>query len=129
VIVVNSSALIAIANKEPDWQPLGALLSHHARFSMSPVNLVEARMVAERLASLADVDRLIRDTPVAIVPVDAVQAEAAWMAFKRFGKGRHAAVLNLADCFAYALAQTLEAPLLYIGREFAATDIRSALDA
>jgi ribonuclease VapC len=127
VIVVDSSALIAVANKEAQWREIGALMSRHTRFSMSPVNLVEARMVAERLASLADVDRLIRDTPVAIVPVDAVQAEAAWMAFKRFGKGRHAAALNLADCFAYALAQVSEAPLLYIGADFAKTDVRSPL--
>lgn len=84
-------------------------------------------MVAERLASLADVERLIRDTPIAIAAVDAVQAEAAWTAFKRFGKGRHAAALNLADCFAYALAQVSEAPLLYIGADFAKTDIRAAI--
>ena len=127
MIVVDSSALIAVANKEANWEEIGALLCRHARFSISAINLVEARMVAERLASLADVERLIRDTPIAIAAVDAVQAEAAWMAFKRFGKGRHAAALNLADCFAYALAQVSEAPLLFVGADFAKTDIRAAI--
>ena len=50
-------------------------------------------------------------------------------AYLRFGKGRHPAKLNLADCFAYALAKTLDAPLLYKGDDFPLTDVRSALDA
>ncbi|HYE45293.1 MAG TPA: type II toxin-antitoxin system VapC family toxin, partial [Caulobacter sp.] len=41
--------------------------------------------------------------------------------------GRHPAKLNLGDCFAYALAKRLDAPLLYKGDDFAKTDIRSAV--
>lgn len=54
-------------------------------------------------------------------------AEAAAEAFLRFGKGRHPAKLNFGDCMAYALATSLDAPLLYKGNDFAKTDIRSAL--
>jgi ribonuclease VapC len=60
----------------------------------------------------------VNDTPV---------TQAALDAYLRFGKGRHPARLNLGDCFAYALAKALDAPLLYKGDDFALTDVRSAL--
>lgn len=58
---------------------------------------------------------------------DVALGGAAFAAFLKFGKGRHPARLNLGDCFAYALAKSLDAPLLYKGDDFAKTDIRSAL--
>ncbi len=48
-------------------------------------------------------------------------------AYRIYGKGLHRARLNLGDCFAYALARRLDAPLLYKGSDFALTDVRSAL--
>jgi ribonuclease VapC len=69
------------------------------------------------------VDRL----GMAIVPVDRDQVEAAVVAWRRFGKGRHPAGLNLGDCFAYALAKLTGASLLFKVRDFAQTDISSAL--
>jgi ribonuclease VapC len=60
-------------------------------------------------------------------PVDAAQASAAFAAWRRFGKGRHPAGLNLGDCFSYALARAAGAPLLFKGNDFAQTDIASAL--
>jgi ribonuclease VapC len=57
---------------------------------------------------------------------EAALADGALSAFLRFGKGNDPARLNLADCFAYALAKTLDLPLLYKGDDFAKTDIRSA---
>ena len=46
----------------------------------------------------------------------------------RFGKGMgHPAQLNFGDCFSYALAKSLNVPLLYKGADFAKTDIVSAL--
>ena len=41
-----------------------------------------------------------------IVPVDAEQADVARRAWRRYGKGHHAAALNYGDCFSYALAMT-----------------------
>jgi len=58
-----------------------------------------------------------------ILSVDRTQAEAARAAYRRYGKGRHAAALNFGDCFAYALAKTTGEPLLFKGADFAATDI------
>lgn len=62
-----------------------------------------------------------------ITPVDQVQAEAAVAAWRRFGKGRHPAGLNLGDCFSYALAKVTSAPLLFKGRDFGQTDLVSAM--
>jgi ribonuclease VapC len=58
-----------------------------------------------------------------IVPFDAEQADAARRAWRRYGKGHHAAALNYGDCFSYALAATRGEPLLFKGQDFAKTDI------
>ena len=62
-----------------------------------------------------------------IVAVTPRQAERAVEAFRRFGKGRHAAGLNIGDCFAYALAVESGLPLLFKGDDFGRTDVRAAL--
>ena len=62
-----------------------------------------------------------------VSPLDADQALAALTGWRRFGKGRHPAGLNLGDCFAYGLAKVTGAPLLYKGEDFRQTDVLSAL--
>ncbi len=74
-----------------------------------------------------EVDSLIDDVGISIVPFDPSQMKAAREAFRRFGKGRHKAALNLGDCFSYALAKTFDAPLLFKGNDFSLTDLKSAL--
>jgi ribonuclease VapC len=60
---------------------------------------------------------------IAITPTDEAQARLAHQAWRRFGKGRHAARLNLGDCFAYALSKVTGEPLLYKGGDFSRTDV------
>ena len=55
------------------------------------------------------------------------QVDIAIAAFRTYGKGRHPAALNIGDCFSYALAKALDAPLLFKGKDFSLTDIRQAL--
>ncbi len=55
-------------------------------------------------------------------------ADAAALAFQRFGKGRHPSGLNFGDCFSYALAQQLRVPLLFVGNDFSQTDLEAALE-
>lgn len=86
--------------------------------------VVEARQGAE---ATADLERLIAVLGVDIVPLDAQQAVVAVAAWRRFGKGRHPAGLNLGDCFAYALAKVTGSALLFKGEDFRQTDIASAL--
>lgn len=72
------------------------------------------------------VERFLRDADVEVVAVDADAAGRALSAWRRFGKGRHRAALNLGDCFSYALAEDTGAPLLCAGDDFAATDLPTA---
>ena len=99
---------------------------------ISAAGLVElGRVMTGRLraAGMEDFRSLISDYRLRVVPVDEVQAHLAVEAAVRYGKGRGAppAVLNYGDLFSYALAKALDLPLLYKGRDFAATDVRSAL--
>jgi len=85
-------------------------------------------------ARIADLDagqlqQALQTLAIAQHPLDAEQAALAADAFLRFGKGRHPARLNLGDCFSYALAKSMNAPLLYKGDDFSRTDIASALAA
>ena len=63
-----------------------------------------------------------------VIDVDGNQIVIAREAHLRYGKGLgHPAQLNFGDCFSYALAKSLDVPLLYKGDDFAKTDIKSAL--
>ncbi len=129
MIVVDASALVAIAELEPDASELAAAIAGADSAVVSQVNALEAAMVLlgrKRFVDPADFAAWRESLNVSVwqEPVD---DGAVLPAFWRFGKGRHPARLNLGDCFAYALAKTLDAPLLYKGDDFAQTDIRSAL--
>jgi len=77
--------------------------------------------------ALSEIDVLLEVTGAEVVPVDADQVALARLGMVRYGKGRgeQPAVLNFGDLFAYALARTLDAPLLFKGDDFAQTDVRS----
>ena len=86
--------------------------------------VVEARCGIE---GQNDLDLFLATANVAILPFNADQAQIARSAFRRFGKGRHPAGLNLGDCYSYALAQLCAAPLLFKGNDFGLTDIQPAV--
>lgn len=132
MIVVDSSALIAILEKEDDAARYAAAIAQAERLLVSAMNVHETGMVLRVRRGPAAVARmwhfLQHDNDFEIVPFDEVQVREALDAFDRFGKGMHAqARLNLADCAAYALARTMKAPLLFKGDDFSATDARSCL--
>jgi ribonuclease VapC len=130
VIVVDTSALIAVFFNEPERMQFAALIRDADRACISAVNWVEACVVGERTGSPAlgaRIEDQIRDFFVEIAPVSAEQSRLALSAYRRFGKGNHPARLNLADCFAYALAIEMNAPLLFKGDDFGHTGVRSAL--
>ena len=129
-LVVDSSALVAIALREPDRGPLIQALEAADEILISPMNYVETGVVLTThglFASRHAIGVWLADYRVQVAHGPAVEVSAL-DAYLRFGKGRHPARLNLADCFAYALAKQLDAPLLYKGDDFPLTDIRSALD-
>ena len=130
MIVVDSSALIAILRDEPERRRFIDAIVDHGTPRISAATYLEASMVMElRLGDRGgrEVDGLIEDIGIEIVPFDRAQAMVARDAFRRYGKGRHGAALNFGDCFIYALAKTLGAPLLFKGNDFALTDIKRAL--
>ena len=131
MIIVDSSALIAILFKEPEKQSFEAILSGADRCVISAVNAHETACVLRRRhdqAMVQELWRLLAENEIEIVPFDEIQVRAAAVAFDRYGKGIDPkAQLNLCDCAAYALAKTLNAPLLFKGNDFAATDMSAVV--
>jgi ribonuclease VapC len=128
LIVIDSSALIAIINREPERPHFLDLIAAADRRLISAATLLEAKMVVlGRFGpdAVADFMMLMEEMAPDIVPLDAALVDAAFAAFERFGKGRHSkAALNFCDCIAYALAKTLSAPLLFKGLDFSETDVQ-----
>lgn len=122
---------MALLENEPGWESLATRLHVAGSRLLSVVGWVELSLVVAGrhgdAATLAFLDRLLQAAAIEFHPVDASQARLAREAFLRFGKGRHPASLNFGDCFSYALAGTLDAPLLFVGDDFGQTDVRAAL--
>ncbi len=128
MIVVDSSVFVALVQREPEAEALTLGLVRAQRRVMSAGNYVECALVAVgRLGGLPILDEWLMRRSVEVASVDHDLARLAGDAFRRFGKGRHPAWLNYGDCFAYALAKSLDAPLLFKGDDFTQTDIRPAL--
>ena len=126
MMVVDSSVVVAILQREPDAPTWVEILDRTSKAQMSVVSFVETSMVIYGRRPDADpheVTSLLNALGIDIVPVTPKQGEMAVTAFLRYGKGRHRASLNLADCFSYALAKVQRAPLLYKGNDFAMTDL------
>ena len=129
-MIVDSSALVAILFKEPDAGAFAEALQRAGSRAVAAPTLVETAMVAEGRTQPAmgeALDELLRAMRAEIVPFTAEHAAIARQAWRRFGKGRHQAALNLGDCFAYALAIARDDTLLFKGDDFAQTDVKRAL--
>ena len=126
MIVVDTSVLVAILREEEDANDWIDVFDRTSKSQMSIVSYVETSMVIYGRAhdtSPSEVTDLIEALQIEIIPVSLEQGDAAVAAFLRYGKGRHRAGLNLADCFSYALAKVRRAPLLFKGNDFAMTDL------
>jgi ribonuclease VapC len=131
VIVVDTSAIVAVAFAEPERADFLAVIERADRVLISSVSVVEARMVVharrgERAVVL--LDNFFGLPMFEIVPPGHQEMNAAYAAFVAFGKGSgHPAALNFGDVFSYALAKVRGLPLLYKGTDFSETDITDAL--
>lgn len=129
-MIVDTSALLAIALREAEFDLFYVMLLRAKRRRMSAASYVEAAEVYLRRVSATDgVGLLNRDLAhlrIEIVPVTAEQAYAAVEARRIYGKGRHRADLNYGDSFSYALAKSLDEPLLFKGNDFIHTDVKRA---
>lgn len=126
ILVVDTSAVVAILGNESAANDIIEALDVAEDRLMSAATLVELGMVMEARLGAAGalaVDRFLRDGEVNVVAVDRQQADRALDGWRRYGKGRHKAALNLGDCFTYALAADRDLPVLCTGNDFGQTDL------
>ena len=128
MIVVDASVLVAIGDGEPDALEYVRVLAVNDAVIAS-INYVEAGIILisrRRMIAKSNFDRWLSELKVEVHRNDDLSS-GALQAYLTYGRGFHRAKLNLADCFAYALAIRLNAALLYKGDDFALTDVRRAL--
>ena len=131
-MVIDTSALVAILLQESDAYVYAAALRGASPRLLSVVTRVELSCVIEGRKGekgRIELERFLAALDGDIVAVTPHHAALAIQAFRSYGKGRHPAALNIGDCFSYALARATGYPLLFKGRDFARTDLPSALGA
>lgn len=125
-MVIDTSALLAILQDEPERRAFNEAIEAADTRAMSMANFVETSTVIESrygAEGIRDLDLFIERAAIDLVDVTLAQGHAARRAFARYGKGRHPAGLNFGDCFAYALATDRGEPLLFKGGDFDKTDV------
>ena len=125
-VIVDSSALVAIVMAEPTGAELFKTLARapssvSARRRCWSRHVLNGRLATGRFAAQAV--RLVARLEIEVLPFSPEHWPVAWAAFLRFGKGRHAASLNLGDCLTYAVAKLARRPLLCVGDGFPQTDL------
>jgi ribonuclease VapC len=123
LIAVDTSALMAILQREPGFETCMDVLEAETEVLISAGTLAESLIVAGRRNVAQPMNALIDNLGFTVAPVTAAVARRIADAYGRWGKGVHPAGLNLGDCFAYALASERGCPLLFVGDDFARTDL------
>lgn len=129
-MILDTSAIMAILIDEPERQRFEAAIAQARALALSAATLVELTTVSGRKRGpdfWPVLDEYLRGAEVQIIPFTAEHAALAREGWRRYGKGRHPAALNLGDCFSYALAKARNEPLLFKGREFSETDVKAAI--
>jgi ribonuclease VapC len=127
LIAVDTSALMAIVQNEPAAERCIFAIESSDRLLISAATMAEALIVSARRNVAAEMESIFDRLAFEIVLVSPAFARDVAAAYDRWGRGVHPAALNFGDCFAYALAKSNDCPLLYIGNDFAKTDIVSAI--
>lgn len=130
MMVVDTSAIVAIFRDEPEGELFSDLIREADESHISTASVAEALIVLDN-RNRSDNSELLRNMLFELgLTIEVVTLTEAWIAgeaYRRFGKGKHPAQLNYGDCFAYALAKSLDLPLLFKGNDFSQTDIRTVL--
>ena len=127
MMAVDTSALIAIVLREAEADRCKAALEEEPDLLISAGTLAEALIVAARRNLVEEMNRLIDGLGFDIVSVTPASARRIAAAYARWGRGTHPAGLNFGDCFSYEVAKEHSYPLLYVGEDFAKTDLESAV--
>jgi ribonuclease VapC len=126
-MVVDTSALMAVLLGGATADACCDVLEREDDLLISAVTVAQSLMVAARRELLPGMDALLEGLGFDVVPVTAASARRAARAYARWGKGSHPAALNFGDCFPYELAMEHGCPLLFVGDDFARTDVKPAL--
>lgn len=127
MMAVDTSALMAILLNEADADACAAALEADADLLISAGTVAEALIVAARRNVGEEMERLIEGLGFEIIGVTPASARRIAQAHETWSKGVHPAALNFGDCFAYEVAKEHGCPLLYVGEDFARTDIAGVL--
>ncbi len=126
-MVIDSSALVAMLTNEAEAHVMAEVLAADPKRLVGAVSVLETGIVMEsRFGSAGgrELDLLLHRCQIDIVSLSPEQVELAREAYRKFGKGRHPAGLNLGDCATYALSRSTGEPLLFKGIDFPQTDLR-----
>jgi ribonuclease VapC len=127
MIAVDTSALMAVVLGEAEADACIAVLEAEDEILISAGTVAEALIVADRRNVGEEMEGLIDGLGLNIIAVSLASARRVARAYARWGKGIHAAGLNLGDCFAYEVANQHRCPLLYVGSDLAKTDVKGIL--
>lgn len=125
-MVIDTSAIIAVLLGESEADKLIRMISQSQENIMSSFSVLEAGIVMEAKkgeAGSSEFDLFIQKAGIKVFPVDPEQVVLARLAWRKYGKGRHPAGLNIGDCCSYALAKQTNSALLFKGNDFDKTDI------
>jgi ribonuclease VapC len=128
-MVIDTSALLAILLGEPEAESFAVAIAADPKRLISAFTALEAGIVVESKKGESggrELDLLLHQARIVIVPMTAEQSEIARFAWRKYGKGRHSAGLNIGDCCSYALAKCSGEPLLFKGDDFSRTDVEAA---
>jgi ribonuclease VapC len=127
VIVVDTSALVEIALAASRAQDCQRALMEVDQLLISAGTVKETLIVSLGRDVEPQMTAILDRFGMTVTPLTEERAKAAGHAYRRYGKGWHPAGLNFGDCFAYALAKEHDCPLLFVGEDFAKTDVKAAL--
>lgn len=128
-MTLDSSALVAVLLAEPGYLDLVDRMLEADHLRVGAPTLTETSMVLagrRRAPAAGEVEGLVRELAITVVQFGEAEWRVAIDAFWRFGRGRHKAALNFGDCLAYASASVAGDALLFVGDDFAHTDITAA---
>lgn len=127
-MIVDSSALISLLLRERGWERIADALAGHSHAAIGAPTLAETAIVLHAKGAPASLlPALLQRTGIEVVPFTQHHALLAADAYATYGRGRHVASLNYGDCMTYAVARLAQAPLLFVGNDFAQTDLVPAL--
>ncbi len=127
-MIVDSSALVSLLLRESGWERIADTLAGHGHAAIGAPTLTKTAIVLHAKGAPASLlPALLQRTGIEVVPFTQHHALLAADAYATYGRGRHAASLNYGDCMTYAVARLAQAPLLFVGNDFAQTDLEPAL--